>query len=246
MWKTLHQLAKPERLYCLCGRVLPWLAFLSAALLMVGCVWGFGIAPADYQQGQSYRIMYLHVPAAMGSMGIYASMAIAAFIGLVWQIKTADLAVMAMAPVGAAFTFIALVTGSVWGKPMWGTWWVWDARLTSELVLLFLYVGAIALYSAFDDRRLAGRAAGILVLIGVVNLPIIHFSVTWWNTLHQGSTHMQQSIDPAMRTPLRWTILGFLALFITLTLLRLRNLLLLQESRRPWVLRLASGKGEKR
>ncbi|HEY3983410.1 heme ABC transporter permease [Cedecea sp.] len=245
MWKTLHQLAKPERLYHFCGRLLPWLAILSAVLLLVGCVWGFGIAPADYQQGQSYRIMYLHVPAAMWSIGIYASMAIAAFIGLVWQIKTADLAVMAMAPVGAAFTFIALVTGSAWGKPMWGTWWIWDARLTSELVLLFLYVGAIALYSAFDDRRLAGRAAGILVLVGVVNLPIIHFSVEWWNTLHQGSTNMQQSIDPSMRTPLRWTIFGFLALFITLTLMRLRNLLLQQESRRPWVLALANGKGAK-
>jgi heme exporter protein C len=245
MWKTLHQLAKPERLYHFCGRLLPWLAILSAVLLVVGCVWGFGIAPADYQQGQSYRIMYLHVPAAMWSMGIYASMAIAAFIGLVWQIKTADLAVMAMAPVGAAFTFIALVTGSAWGKPMWGTWWIWDARLTSELVLLFLYVGAIALYSAFDDRRLAGRAAGILVLVGVVNLPIIHFSVEWWNTLHQGSTNMQQSIDPSMRTPLRWTIFGFLALFITLALMRLRNLLLLQESRRPWVLALANGRGAK-
>ncbi|KFC79966.1 heme ABC transporter permease [Buttiauxella agrestis] len=240
MWKWLHQLAKPERLYLLCGRLVPWFAIISTILLVVGCVWGFGFAPADYQQGQSYRIMYLHVPAAIWSMGIYGSMAVAAFIGLVWQMKMSDLAVAAMAPVGAVFTFIALVTGSAWGKPMWGTWWVWDARLTSELVLLFLYIGVIALYNAFDDRRLAGRAAGLLVLVGVVNLPIIHFSVEWWNTLHQGSTNMQQSIDPAMRTPLRFTIFGFLMLFITLTLMRLRNLILLQEQRRPWVMELAN------
>ncbi|MBK4715918.1 MULTISPECIES: heme ABC transporter permease [Tenebrionibacter/Tenebrionicola group] len=239
MWKTLHQLAKPERLYSLCGRFIPWLWLLSAILLVVGCIWGFVYAPADYQQGQSYRIMYLHVPVAIWSMGIYASMAIAAFIGLVWQMKMADLAVAAMAPVGAVYTFIALVTGSAWGKPMWGTWWIWDARLTSELVLLFLYMGVIALYNAFDDRRLAGRAAGILVLVGVVNLPIIHYSVVWWNTLHQGSTNMQQTIDPAMRIPLRWCILGFLSLFVTLALMRLRNLILIQERRRPWVAALA-------
>lgn len=244
MWKALHQLAIPERLYGLCGRFIPWLGLLSALLLVVGCVWGFAFAPADYQQGQSYRIMYLHVPAAMWSMGIYASMAIAAFIGLIWQMKMADLAVAAMAPVGAIYTLIALVTGSAWGKPMWGTWWIWDARLTSELVLLFLYVGVIALYNAFDDRRLAGRAAGILVLVGVVNLPIIHYSVVWWNTLHQGSTNMQQTIDPAMRAPLRWCIFGYLSLFATLTLMRLRNLILIQERRRPWVAALAQ-KGRK-
>ena len=128
MWKWLHQLAKPERLYQLCGRLVPWFALISAVLLVVGCVWGFGFAPADYQQGQSYRIMYLHVPAAIWSMGIYGSMAVAAFIGLVWQMKMSDLAVAAMAPVGAVFTFIALVTGSAWGKPMWGPWWVWPER----------------------------------------------------------------------------------------------------------------------
>ena len=235
MWKFLHQLAKPERLYHLCGRIVPLLAVVSIVMLLVGVIWGFVWAPADYQQGQSYRIMYIHVPAAIWSMGIYAWMAIAAFIGLVWQIKMADMAVAAMAPVGAVYTFIALVTGSAWGKPMWGTWWIWDARLTSELVLLFLYVGVIALYNAFDDRRLAGRAAGILVLVGVVNLPIIHFSVEWWNTLHQGSTNMQKSIDPSMRLPLRWSIFGFLGLFTTLTLMRLRTLILTQDRRRPRV-----------
>lgn len=240
MWKLLHQLAIPERLYTLCGRWLPWLAMLSALLLIVGLGWGYIYAPADYQQGESYRIMYVHVPAAMWSMGIYAMMAVAAFIGLVWQMKMADLTLIALAPVGAGYTLIALVTGAAWGKPMWGTWWIWDARLTSELVLLFLYAGIIALWNAFDDRRLAGRAAGILALVGVVNLPIIHYSVLWWNTLHQGSTNMQQTIDVSMRMPLRYCILGFLCLFITLTLLRLRNLILWQERRRPWVATLAS------
>ena len=235
MWKFLHPWARPERLYGLCRRLTPWFAWLSAVTLATGCIWGFVFAPPDYQQGDSYRIMYLHVPAAMGSMGIYAAMAVAAFVGLVWQHKAADLAVMAMAPVGAVYTFIALVTGSAWGKPMWGTWWIWDARLTSELVLLFLYAGVIALWHAFDDRRLAGRAAGVLVLVGVVNLPIIHYSVEWWNTLHQGSTNMQQSIDPSMRAPLRWNIAGFACLFITLTLMRLGNLVLFQERHRPWV-----------
>ncbi len=240
MWKALHQLARPERLYQFSGRLVPWFAVAGLASLLLGWVWGFGFAPADYQQGDSFRIMYIHVPAAMWSMGIYASMAIAAFTGLVWQMKMADLVSAAMAPVGAVFTFIALVTGSAWGKPMWGTWWIWDARLTSELVLLFLYMGVIALYHAFDDRRTAGRAAGILILVGVVNLPIIHFSVQWWNTLHQGSSGiLQQAIAPVMRTPLRWSILGYLLLFITLTLMRLRNLILFTERHRPWAIDVA-------
>ncbi|NDL65344.1 heme ABC transporter permease [Acerihabitans arboris] len=240
MWKLLHQWAKPERLYRLCGRLIRWLALAACAALLLGWGWGFGFAPPDYQQGDSVRMLYLHVPAAMWSMGIYAAMAVAAFTGLVWQMRMADLAAAAMAPVGAVFTFIALVTGSAWGKPMWGTWWVWDARLTSELVLLFFYLGVMALYNAFEDRRLAGRAAGILILVGVVNLPIIHYSVQWWNTLHQGSTNMQQSIDPSMRTPLRWAILGYLLFFVTLTLMRLRNLILQQERQRPWAVALAN------
>ena len=245
MWKTFHQLALPPGLYRLCSYCLPWLAAAGVLLLATGLGWGLAFAPADYQQGDGYRIIYLHVPSAMGSMGIYAAMAGAAFIGLVWQLKMANLAVAAMAPVGAVCTFIALVTGAAWGKPMWGAWWVWDARLTSELVLLFLYMGAIALWSAIDDRRQAGRAMGILVLIGVVNLPIIHFSVEWWNTLHQGSTRMQQSIAPAMRAPLRWSIVGFLLICVTLTLMRLRTLILQQERRRPWVSEtLAQGGGQ--
>ncbi|ROR07917.1 heme ABC transporter permease [Erwinia sp. JUb26] len=240
MLKWIHQLSKPERLYHICGRFIPWCAAAGTLALLLGWAWGLGFSPADYQQGDSYRIIYIHVPAAMWSMGIYAAMAVAAFVGLVWQWKTADLAAAAMAPIGAVYAFIALVTGAAWGKPMWGTWWIWDARLTSELVLLFLYMGAIALRHAFDDRRTGGRAAGILILVGVVNLPIIHYSVEWWNTLHQGSSGvMQQAIDPSMRSPLRWSILGMLLVFVTLTLMRLRNLLLLSESHRPWVVAIA-------
>ncbi|MBZ0059544.1 MULTISPECIES: heme ABC transporter permease [unclassified Leclercia] len=243
MWKTLHQLAIPERFYYLSGRAISWLALGAMVTLALGWIWGFGFAPADYQQGEGYRIIYLHVPAAMWSMGIYGAMAVAAFTGLVWQIKLASLTIAAMAPIGAVYTFIALTTGALWGKPMWGTWWVWDARLTSELILLFLYMGIIALWNAYDSRRMAGRAVSILVLIGVVNLPVIHYSVVWWNTLHQGSTGLQQSIDPAMRLPLRLIIAGFLLLFMTLTLMRLRNLILLQERLRPWVRDIAC-KGE--
>lgn len=240
MWKWLHPLASPVRLYQLCGQCLSWFTLASLVTLVVGWGWGFGFAPQDYQQGQSYRIIYLHVPAAVSSMSIYAGMACAAFVGLVWQMKLANLAMMAMAPVGAVYTFIALLTGSAWGKPMWGTWWIWDARLTSELILLFLYVGAIALWHAFEDKQQAGKVTALLVLTGAVNLPIIHYSVQWWYTLHQGSTNMLQTVAPAMRLPLVWSMLGMALLFITFTLLRLRNLILWQERKRPWVSELAA------
>ncbi len=238
MWKFLHPWARPERLYGLCQRLTPWFAWPAAVMLVTGCVWGFVFAPPDYQQGDSYRIMYLHVPAAMGSMGIYASMAVAAFIGLVWQNRAADLAVIAMAPVGAVYTFIALTTGSAWGKPMWGTWWIWDARLTSELVLLFLYAGVIALWHAFDDRRLAGRAAGILVLVGVVNLPIIHYSVEWWNTLHQPASITKfdtPSIHISMLIPLLLMALGFKLFYVVNMLSKTRSVILEREANTSWV-----------
>ncbi|KAA8996937.1 heme ABC transporter permease [Affinibrenneria salicis] len=225
----------PQRLYALCGRISTPCGLLATFCLLIGWVWGLAFAPADYQQGDSFRIMYMHVPAAIGSLSIYLLMALAAFIGLVWQKNLASLAAMAMAPVGAVFTFIALCTGSLWGKPMWGAWWVWDARLTSELVLLFLYIGAIALYQAFDNRRQGGKAASLLILVGVVNIPIIHYSVEWWYTLHQGSTQMQQTISPLMRQPLRWCIVGYQLLFAALTLMRLRNLILYQERHQDWV-----------
>ena len=166
MWKWLHPYANPETSYHFAGKILPWCSRLAFIFLSIGIVWALLFAPADYQQGDTFRIFYLHVPAAMLSMGIYLGMAIAALSSLVWQLKLADASAAAMAPIGATFTFIALVTGAAWGKPMWGTWWIWDARLTSELILLFLYLGVIALHNAFEDKSLAGKAAGILALVG--------------------------------------------------------------------------------
>ncbi len=246
MWKWLHPYAKPETAYQLSQKLLPWFSLLALACLSIGTVWGLAFAPADYQQGDSFRIIYIHVPSAIWSMGVYMSMAIAAFIGLVWQLKLANMAAAAMAPIGAVYTFIALLTGAVWGKPMWGAWWVWDARLTSELILLFLYLGVIALYHAFDDQRMAAKAAGILAIVGVVNLPIIHFSVEWWNTLHQGAT-ITKFDKPSMSTDMLWplllNILGFAFFFGAVMLVRFKNEILLKESHRPWVLKLAQAKG---
>lgn len=242
MWKWLHPYAKPETQYGICGKLIPFFMVLTLALLGTGIVWGLAFAPADYQQGNSFRIMYIHVPAAIWSMGLYGSMALAAIIGLVWQIKQAHLSIMAMAPIGAALNLIALFTGAIWGKPMWGTWWVWDARLTASLILFFLYLGVMALYSAFQDRSKGMKAAAVLCIVGVINLPIIHFSVEWWNTLHQGASitkFEKPSIATPMLVPLILTIFGFLALSIWLTLVRYRVALLREDSKRPWVRALA-------
>lgn len=243
MWKWLHPYSNPKTTYNLCGTLLPWFTTLAVVCLTVGTVWGLAFAPADYQQGDSFRIIYIHVPSAIWSMGAYMSMAIAAFVGLIWQHRLSSIAASAMAPIGAVFTFIALVTGAIWGKPMWGTWWVWDARLTSELVLLFLYLGVIALYHAFDDQKTAAKAAGILAVVGVINLPIIHFSVEWWNTLHQGATitkFEKPSISNDMLWPLLLNIFGFAFFFGSVTLTRFRTAILQKEGHRPWVQQLAS------
>ena len=238
MWKWLHSYAKPEKAYQLSSLFLPWFAITALISISVGIVWGLAFAPTDYQQGGSFRIIYIHVPAAILSMGAYLSMAIVAFIGLIWQVNLSNMAAAAMAPMGAIFTFIALLTGSVWGKPMWGTWWVWDARLTSELILLFLYLGVIALYNAFDDKRTASRAAGILAIVGIINLPIIHFSVEWWNTLHQRAT-ITKFDTPSMALDMLWPLLinivGFGALFCTAMLMAFRNEILIRERHRAWV-----------
>jgi heme exporter protein C len=238
MWKWLHPYANPEISYHFSGKILPWCARLAFIFLSIGITWALLFAPADYQQGDTFRIFYLHVPAAMLSMGIYLGMAIAALSSLVWQLKLADASVAAMAPIGATFTFIALVTGAAWGKPMWGTWWIWDARLTSELILLFLYLGVIALHNAFEDKALAGKAAGILALVGVINLPIIKYSVEWWNTLHQGAT-VSKLGKPSMSADMFWPFLicfiGFAFLVTALICLRFRTEVLNRNSMRPWV-----------
>tara|TARA_B100001094_G_scaffold333359_1_gene411085 strand:+ start:22579 stop:23322 length:744 start_codon:yes stop_codon:yes gene_type:complete len=238
MWKWLHPYTKPETAYHLCGQLMPW--FLASALVLIGLgtIWGLAFAPADYQQGDGFRIIYIHVPTASMSMGVYVSMAFAAFVGLVWQYKLSDWAVIAMAPIGFVFTCIALITGSLWGKPMWGAWWVWDARLTSELILAFLYLGIIALYHAFDDKVIAAKAASILTLVGSINIPIIKFSVDWWSSLHQGSTIKiteKSTMVSEMLYPLLCNILGFGLLFIGLTLIRFRAEILARNTMRPWV-----------
>ncbi|MBE2893934.1 heme ABC transporter permease [Spirabiliibacterium falconis] len=238
MWKWLHPYAKPETQYVLCGKFIPFFGLTALFTLTIALVWGLAFAPADYQQGNGFRMIYVHVPSAIWSMGIYASMAVAAAVGLIWQIRQAYLAMIAIAPIGATITFLALLTGAIWGKPMWGTWWVWDARLTSELILFFLYLGIIALYNAFDDSRQGAKVAGVLALVGVVNLPIIHFSVQWWNTLHQGATitkFAKPSMAVEMLYPLLLAIVGFLFLTVWLSLIRYRNALIKEDYKRPWV-----------
>lgn len=243
MWKWLHPYAKTERTYLLCGRLLPWFSVSALLIMLVANVWGLLFAPSDYQQGDSFRIIYIHVPSAILSMGAYSAMAIAAFVGLVWQVRTSFMAMTAIAPVGAVITFIALITGAAWGKPMWGTWWVWDARLTSELILLFLYLGVISLYKSFDDKQQGSKAAAVMALVGVINLPIIHYSVEWWNTLHQGATiskFAKPSIADDMLWPLLLSILGLALSIAAITLIRLQNEIVRRELHRPWVIDMVS------
>lgn len=244
----LHKLGSPPTFYRFAGAVRPWL--LAAALLAgaIGLYGGLVLAPADYQQGDAYRIIFIHVPSAWMGLFIYACMAASGFVALVWRIKLAEIVAMECAPIGAAFTFITLVTGSLWGKPMWGTWWTWDARLTSELVLLFLYLGVIGLYYAIEDRRKAARAAAFLALVGIINLPIVHFSVQWWNTLHQGSTVRilgPSHIAPSMLWPLLAMALAAKLYFGASLLGRARVALLAQEGGKDWVRALVQAGGDR-
>ncbi len=222
---SLASLANPTRFLSLVDRVLPWLTALTVLVLIYGLYLSWFAAPPDYQQGETVKIMFIHVPAAWLAMFGYTLIALAALGTLIWRHPLADVVAKTAVPIGATFTFIALVTGSLWGKPMWGTYWVWDARLTSVLVLFLLYLGLLALWQAIEEPGRAGRAAAILALVGFINVPIIHFSVTWWNTLHQGPSVFRMggsTIDPSLLWPLLVMAIGFTLLFVLLHLLAMR------------------------
>ena len=231
----------------LTGALLPWLWSIAAALALAALYIGFFVAPTDAQQGESYRIIFIHVPAAWMSMVIYLAMAFWAAVGWAANIRVASMLARALAPTGALFTFIALWTGSFWGKPAWGTWWVWDARLTSELILLFLYLGYIALVEAIDDVRRADKAGALVAIIGAVNVPIIYFSVRWWNTLHQGAT-ISMTAAPKMATTMLWAMLlmtfAFWAYAFAVVFMRARAIVLEREADAAWVHDLAAGSME--
>jgi heme exporter protein C len=230
----MHRFANPARFMRLSGSVLPWAAGGTALATVAGLYLALFVAPPDYQQGETVRIMFIHVPSAWMALFSYVAMAAAAACGLIWRHPLADLAAREIAPVGAAFTLLCLVTGSLWGQPMWGTWWVWDARLTSVLVLFFLYLGYLALVHAFDDPTRGARAGAILALVGIVNVPIIKFSVDWWNTLHQPASVVKMSgpaIHASMLWPLLMMALAFKLYFVTIVLIRLRAAVLERKLR---------------
>lgn len=238
MWKLLYQLASPKAFYQMSGRWLPWLAVSALFILLAGLFWGLIFAPPDYQQGEAFRIIYVHVPSAFLSMALYAWMGFLALLLLIWRIKMAGLILSICAQLGACMAFLALVTGSIWGKPMWGTWWIWDARLTSELILLFLYGAILATGHAYKNKDQGDKMIAILTLVGLVDLPVIHYSVYWWNTLHQGQTLSLLSkpkIASSMLYPLLLTLTGFMLYSILAILLKARNEVLLRERRQNWV-----------
>lgn len=237
-WTWFHKLGSPKWFYQISSRWLPWLAVAAVLLISTGLVWGLAFAPADYQQGNSFRIIYIHVPAAMLAQSCYIMLAVAGVVGLVWKMKLADVALQCAAPIGAWMTFIALLTGAIWGKPTWGTWWVWDARLTSMLILLFLYFGIIALGQSISNRDSSAKACAVLAIVGVINIPIIKYSVEWWNSLHQVATFKlteRPAMPAEMWMPLLVMVLGFYCFFACVLMVRMRLEVLKRESRSSWV-----------
>jgi heme exporter protein C len=238
MWTWFYRLASPPYVYRVTGSLAPWLLTLAALAIGYGTIAGLVFAPPDYQQGDAFRIIYVHAPSAWLSLMSYTTMAVAGAIGLIWRIKVAHAVSAAVAPIGASFTFLALVTGSLWGRPMWWTYWAWDPRLTSELILLFLYFGVMSLRPAFEEPGRGDRAAALLAIVGVVNVPIIHYSVLWWNSLHQGATVAKlgkPAIDSSMLWPLLSNFLGFMLFFGAVLCIRLRGEVLNRERQATWV-----------
>ncbi|MDP6968125.1 MAG: heme ABC transporter permease [Gammaproteobacteria bacterium] len=238
--KWFYQMASPKWFFDFGARLQPWFAALALLFIVCGLVWGLLYAPADYQQGNSFRIMYVHVPAAILSQSIFLMMGVTGAIGLIWKMKVAFMVARACTLVGASFTALALITGAIWGKPTWGAYWVWDARLTSTLIMLFLYTGVMALNQAIADRSVAGRATAILAIIGSINIPVIKYSVEWWNTLHQASTFTltaKPSMPPEMYMPLLFMVLGCYCLCAWLVVQGTRNEILDQERQASWVAR---------
>ncbi|MBK9340843.1 MAG: cytochrome c biogenesis protein CcsA [Rhodoferax sp.] len=235
--RHLFKFASPQHLYALAGRLWPWFAALAFGLMLLGLWIGFFVAPIDAQQGQGYRIIYVHVPASQITMLIYLAMAFWAALGLAFNTRVSGMMVRALAPTGAIFAFLSLATGAIWGKPMWGTWSVWDAWLTSTLILLFLYLGYLALHASMDDTRRADKAGALLVLVGVVNVPIIYFSVKWWNTLHQGASvsFTQTSMATPMLMGMLVMVLAFWMYAIAASLYRVRTIILERESHADWI-----------
>lgn len=237
----------PSTFYPVAGKLTPWFAVASVLLLVIGLYMSFFVAPTDYKQGEGYRIIFIHVPASWMSMFIYFVMACWAAAGIIWRTKLSSMMALALAPTGAMFTFLALWTGALWGKPMWGTWWVWDARIVSELILLFLYIGFMALNSAIDDPRRAARASGLLAIVGIINLPIIYYSVQWWNTLHQGATIKVTSsgVETSMSEIMLWSMLIMTVACwfytIAVVLVRVRSIILEREKDTVWVKELFEG-----
>jgi len=238
MWNWFHKLASPPHFYRIATILEPWLLWPAVVLLLIGAYGGLVLAPADYLQGDGFRIIYVHVPSAFLSMFTYTLMAVASGIGLIWRMKLAFCGAAATAPIGAAFTLLALVTGAIWGQPMWGSWWEWDPRLTSELILLFLFLGYIFLRQALRETRQADRASAILAVVGVVNVPIIHYSVEWWTSIHQGPSIAKMetpSIAGDMLWPLLVMIVGYQLLFFAVLLTGVRAQVLDREKNSRWV-----------
>ena len=237
-WTWFHRLGSPPHLYRVAGILTPWFAWPAGLLMAAALYGGLVLAPPDYQQGEGFRMIYVHAPSAWLSVMVYGVMATAAAVGLIWRMKVAHAAAASCAAIGASFTFVSLVTGMLWGKPMWGTYWVWDPRLTAQLVLLFLYLGYMGLRSGIDDLGRADRASAVLAIVGVVNLPIIRYSVEWWNSIHQTPTVMKMarpSMPMDMLAPLLMMLLGFTLFFAAVLLLRLRAEILRRERGASWV-----------